>query len=51
VVFLAKAKGTPVASDDAAEIGVFRRESIPPALAFDHGRILQDYFNLRSSRT
>ncbi|MBW1669677.1 MAG: NUDIX hydrolase [Deltaproteobacteria bacterium] len=43
-VFVAKASGQPRAADDAAEIGVFGRASIPRDLAFDHARILEDYF-------
>lgn len=42
-VFLATAQGTPVAGDDADEVAVFHEESLPP-LAFDHSRILGDYF-------
>jgi ADP-ribose pyrophosphatase YjhB (NUDIX family) len=45
VVFVAKAEGTPKAADDAVEIGVFRRETLPEDLAFDHEKILQDYYN------
>ena len=44
VVFIAKARGIPRASDDATEIGVFNRDNIPEDLAFDHNRILKDYF-------
>ena len=43
-VFIAKAKGKPVAADDAQEIGVFSKETIPKPLAFDHEDILRDYF-------
>ena len=44
-VFIAKAKGTPVAADDAMDIGIFHNHNIPQQLAFDHGDILIDYFN------
>jgi ADP-ribose pyrophosphatase YjhB (NUDIX family) len=44
VVFTADAGGTPVAQDDAADIGVFTRDNLPSPLAFDHGKILDDYF-------
>jgi len=47
VVFTAQANGEPRAADDAADIGVFTRESLPEDLAFDHGRILRDYFDAR----
>ena len=43
-VFIAKAKGKPVAADDAQEIGVFTKDKIPQPLAFDHSDILRDYF-------
>lgn len=44
VVFLARASGQPTASDDALDIAIFDRKSLPEPLAFDHERILQDYF-------
>ena len=46
-VFIAKADGTPKAADDAAEIAVFRKDSLPQPLCFDHAHILDDYFNSR----
>lgn len=44
VVFIAEAVGTPEAADDAAEARLFKRSNLPEHLAFDHGKILQDYF-------
>jgi ADP-ribose pyrophosphatase YjhB (NUDIX family) len=46
VVFVArsKSKGKPVASDDALEVGIFNADALPEELAFDHSRILKDYF-------
>ena len=44
VVFVGRATGTPKASDDAAEVGIFFRELRPEHLAFDHEKILKDYF-------
>lgn len=48
VVFVARSrgKGKPAASDDALEVGIFDGDSIPEELAFDHSRILEDYFEL-----
>ena len=46
-VFIAKADGTPKAADDEAEIAVFRKDSLPQPLCFDHAHILDDYFNSR----
>ena len=45
VVFVAKARGRPKACDDAADIGLFTRDSLPNKLAFDHGQILDDYYS------
>lgn len=44
VVFRARAKGRAHAADDAIEIDTFNRNNLPDDLAFDHGRILSDYF-------
>jgi len=44
VVFVARATGEPKAADDAEDVGVFDRNSLPERLAFDHAKILQDYF-------
>jgi 8-oxo-dGTP diphosphatase len=46
-VFLAKAKGVPKAGDDARLAGIFSRRAIPSPLAFDHARILDDYFRYK----
>jgi len=43
-VFVARAKGTPKADSDAKGIGVFGEGMLPRAIAFDHPRILADYF-------
>jgi len=44
VVFTAVGKGIPKASDDAAEIGIFPRDRLPSPIAFDHTKILTDFF-------
>lgn len=44
VVFVAEAEGTPRAQDDAKNVAVFSESDIPKNLAFDHARILSDYF-------
>lgn len=46
-VFIADGQGDLQAGDDAADAGVFSRDSLPNPIAFDHGRILADYFNNR----
>jgi len=43
-VFIAKAKGKPRPGDDADRVGIFPEEKLPSPLAFDHEKILQDYF-------
>lgn len=43
-VFIASAVGTPHAADDAAEAVIFYRDNLP-LLAFDHKKILDDYFS------
>ena len=44
VVFVASGSGKPRAADDAEEIGVFSKDALPDDMAFDHARILEDYF-------
>jgi ADP-ribose pyrophosphatase YjhB (NUDIX family) len=48
-VFIAHAEGQPVAGDDAKDIGIFKREEMTFPLAFDHQKILEDYFERRYS--
>jgi ADP-ribose pyrophosphatase YjhB (NUDIX family) len=49
-VYVAKAQGKPKAQDDAKEIGVFTEEEINFPLAFDHQKILRDYFKQNKKR-
>jgi 8-oxo-dGTP diphosphatase len=46
-VFIAQASGEPRGGDDAAEARVFTEASLPQDLAFDHGKILADYFEYK----
>ncbi|MCL6584553.1 MAG: NUDIX hydrolase [bacterium] len=46
-VYLATAKGEPEGKDDATEARIFTRDRLPPDLAFDHAKILNDYFEKR----
>jgi len=48
-VFIAKASGKPKGADDAAEAVIFGKDEIPNDLAFDHSRILKDYFTYRKT--
>jgi AmmeMemoRadiSam system protein A len=47
VVFLGRARGEPAGGDDAAEALTFDEADLPAELAFDHHRILADYFEYR----
>jgi 8-oxo-dGTP diphosphatase len=47
VIFAARASGTPVAGDDAAEARLFPLDALPPDLCFDHRQVLQDYRTAR----
>jgi ADP-ribose pyrophosphatase YjhB (NUDIX family) len=43
-VFIAEASGKAKAGDDAAELGVYNKDNMPRNIAFDHKKILNDYF-------
>lgn len=47
-VYVANGSGTPKACDDAANLAVFPLTTLPPALCFDHGKILEDYTQLKN---
>ncbi len=49
VVYVAQARGTPQARDDAAALKIFAADNLPAELAFDHARILRDYLAYRRS--
>ena len=44
VVFTATGVGEPKAQDDAKEVGLFTSDALPEDIAFDHRKILSDYF-------
>jgi len=46
-VFIASATGTPKAADDAKNLTVVTEDSLPESIAFDHGRIIRDYFRYK----
>lgn len=48
IVFIATAKGKPVAADDAKNLGIFNQYDLPQNLCFDHDRVLEDYWNYRN---
>ena len=43
-VYVARGRGCPRAADDALEIALVDKGGLPAEIAFDHGRILEDYF-------
>lgn len=43
-VFIAMAEGTPLARDDAKNADVFKPDTLPSPIVFDHMQILSDYF-------
>jgi 8-oxo-dGTP diphosphatase len=49
-VYVARGRGSPKAQDDAKAIGIFTPEEIRFSLAFDHQKILADYFNWRKGK-
>jgi len=42
-VYVASCQGIPCSGDDALNLEVFRLDSLPKQLCFDHARILADY--------
>jgi 8-oxo-dGTP diphosphatase len=47
-VFIANAVGVPRAEDDAKRLGVFTKNNLPRPIAFDHEKILSDYFRYKN---
>ena len=48
-VFFGKADTMPQAGDDASHADLFDQNELP-ALAFDHARILKDYFKMKQTK-
>ena|SRR5215813_11939635 len=46
-VFIAAAQGVPHGADDATETAVVTEQNLPTPLAFDHAKILHDYFTYK----
>ena len=47
--YVAEAKGSPVAADDAKHCQIFDIDALPESLAFDHEKVLSDYKIFRRS--
>jgi ADP-ribose pyrophosphatase YjhB (NUDIX family) len=43
-IYIARAQGVPEAGDDAQKVAIFDQHSLPEKIAFDHRKILEDYF-------
>jgi 8-oxo-dGTP diphosphatase len=50
-VFIASGEGIPKAADDAKHTGVFTKDNLPGPLAFDHEKIISDYFRYRNGES
>ncbi|MBI4649994.1 NUDIX hydrolase [Candidatus Desantisbacteria bacterium] len=46
-VFIAKAYGYPKAGDDAKDAKIFTAKNLPEKIAFDHRKILKQYFKCK----
>jgi ADP-ribose pyrophosphatase YjhB (NUDIX family) len=44
MVFITNGKGTLKGRDDARKAEIFTEETLPDQIAFDHGKIIADYF-------
>ena len=49
-VFIAQASGVPIARDDAQEIQLLSGDQLNFPLAFDHAKILKDYFKRKKKK-
>ena len=49
-IYIARGKGKPRAADDALKLGIFEEKNLPVALAFDHQKILEDYFRYKKTK-
>jgi ADP-ribose pyrophosphatase YjhB (NUDIX family) len=49
VVFEARGAGAPTPADDAKDLGVFTKDDLPDQLAFDHAKIIADYFESKKN--
>ncbi|NTW88282.1 MAG: NUDIX hydrolase [Desulfobulbaceae bacterium] len=48
-VYIATGRGIPRAADDALNLAIFKLDSLPERLCFDHARILADYAGLSAN--
>jgi 8-oxo-dGTP diphosphatase len=50
-VYIARSVGNPKASDDAKNAALFKLGFLPERIAFDHRKILMDYFHYRQGKS
>jgi 8-oxo-dGTP diphosphatase len=50
-VYIAEAKGFPKGGDDARKAEIFSKDAIPDNMAFDHKKIIEDYFRYCSGES
>lgn len=48
-VYVAEAKGIPIADDDAKNCRLFNLDDLPEPLVFDHAQVLTDYKKFRET--
>jgi 8-oxo-dGTP diphosphatase len=48
-VYVAEAKGIPIADDDAKNCRLFNLDDLPEPLVFDHAQVLADYKKFRET--
>ena len=49
VAYVARAEGTPVGMDDAAEARVFALNALPEPIVFDHRQIIADFIHFSAT--
>jgi ADP-ribose pyrophosphatase YjhB (NUDIX family) len=49
-IYIARAQGIPEGGDDAGEAGIFDQDNLPEEIAFDHRKIIEDYFEERRGK-
>jgi len=47
IVYTGKGRGTPKSGDDASKVAIFSKNDLPGDIAFDHKKILNQYFKKR----
>ena len=47
--YVGRAEGAPLGGDDAAEARLFGEADLPSPIAFDHAKILADYFRYKKT--